>query len=36
LPRNVLRFAWVRMGLTTIRVLAVVLVLVMLKAAGVL
>jgi hypothetical protein len=36
LPRNVLRFAWVRAGLTALRVLAVVLVLVMLKATGVL
>ena len=34
--RNVRRFAWTQMGLMTLRVLVVVVVLVMLKAAGVL
>jgi hypothetical protein len=36
LPRDIARFAWIRMGLMTIRVLVVVLALVALKAAGVL
>lgn len=35
MPRNVARFLWVRMGLTTVRVAVVVVVLVMLKVAGV-
>lgn len=35
MPRNVVLFAWARMGLTTVRVLVVVVALVALKAAGV-